>query len=756
MALQHRLVFTGLVLALAALLFVGCLGGAPEQQGNTTLAATQNTGAQVGASTGTTENGASGQGGLTTTKPGLVFTDPEMKEFYEAALQPEPKATTTDKLDEAFLKKEISLEEYALYSLQVFFEPSEVPSEYAGEQPVVEDLTDELMLAYENWDSFSQETKDKMRDWVFGRDEAGVTEIDIEKAVLNSASKISFSGRKAFFAPGWNLYSLQAIPGKVRIKVWMPADCSQAELVHVADQMRVIKQAMNDAWDKYKAFYGFEPSDEVILFVDKLPAGVRGSAARSPISSDPVDRCRLTVDVNNTGEDKQTKSTSVHELFHCFQYYLPFRNFTNTDERWLREATAKWSEHFVYPDYNKEHSFLGQFFETRNWKWVDVKSHKYYADYPFFLFLQQARGEDSIAKVLKDAKSMGVKGALKSINEYEDAHAEYSVWNWNKDPILRYKDSPSFPDNGIVGGALIVGKLDQVAQYDMVFQMQPGAASYQVLEVSGDDIKKIKFSFPDKDNKQQQRRALIKIGDVWTEEYWSPLEEKTFCLDRPSEKVDKLVVVYSNSDLDALKKMSYKIDTTGECPFEISGATKITLNVNAGEVKQISGTLTSSDVLEYYEDEYGGSYKIKSRSVSCTFSEHSVMDFGEYGITTMTRTGGGSTSETYSDLAEAPSRIRFDYEDNEIDFFVKPDTQNPEWAAYNVHMRTVIPGLSSSEAQDAEKGVCNVFFSDDTFLELDSDKYFDGSRLKGVETLTSEGGSTNTRLEFDYVLTQPP
>ncbi|MFH0835987.1 MAG: hypothetical protein V1834_02380, partial [Candidatus Micrarchaeota archaeon] len=298
-------------------------------------------------------------------------------------------------------------------------------------------------------------------------------------------------------------------------------------------------------------------------------------------------------------------------------------------------------------------------------------------------------------------------------------------------------------------------KLDQTTEYTMRFSMKQGAASYHVLGIDNPDIRKIKFTFPDKDNKAQQRRALIKIGDIWTEEYWSPLEEKVFCMDRPSEKVKEIVVVYSNSDLDAAKTMDYKIDTTGECPFEISGTTRITMNANAGVVKSITGTLTSHDVLEYYEDEYGGDYKIKSRSMTCTYTESSVLDFGEYGITHMTRTGGGSTTETYSDLADAPSRIRFDYEDNEIRFVTRPDAQNPDWVSYSVNSVTEFPGLSSSAMQDTEKNDCLIFFTDDTFIELDMDKYFDGSRLKGTETATSEEGTVTTKLEFDYILTQP-
>ncbi|MFH0836044.1 MAG: hypothetical protein V1834_02665, partial [Candidatus Micrarchaeota archaeon] len=135
---KRGLLVIGSALLLFALL-AGCLGGGgPSEETGATPSTAPITGGGVDT------------GGLTTTKTGLTFTDPEMQEIYEAALQPDPLPATTDKISDAFEKNAITQEQYILYTLQVYYEPGEVPAEYAGEKPETDDLTDEVMLAIEN------------------------------------------------------------------------------------------------------------------------------------------------------------------------------------------------------------------------------------------------------------------------------------------------------------------------------------------------------------------------------------------------------------------------------------------------------------------------------------------------------------------------------------------------------------------------------------------------------------------------------
>ncbi|MFH0922422.1 MAG: hypothetical protein V1811_00005, partial [Candidatus Micrarchaeota archaeon] len=68
------LVLFGLVF-LVTILISGCLGGGPEPQSSATPSAIQ------------TAGGPSDAGGLTKTKTGLTFSDPEMRAIYEAALK---------------------------------------------------------------------------------------------------------------------------------------------------------------------------------------------------------------------------------------------------------------------------------------------------------------------------------------------------------------------------------------------------------------------------------------------------------------------------------------------------------------------------------------------------------------------------------------------------------------------------------------------------------------------------------------------
>jgi len=109
-----------------------------------------------------------------------------------------------------------------------------------------------------------------------------------------------------------------------------------------------------------------------------------------------------------------------------------------------------WSEHYVHPDFNFEQERLPYFFKTRD-KLLIQRDYKAYADYPYFLFLQEYGSTDDILQVLKDSKVLEVRDAMKKIPSYENKFAEYSVWNWNRDPVKAYQDTPNFPNLVIKG-----------------------------------------------------------------------------------------------------------------------------------------------------------------------------------------------------------------------------------------------------------------------------------------------------------------
>jgi len=663
----------------------------------------------------------------------------------QETVKPELPKNSLDKLNDAYSKGKINKPDYIFYSMEALYEPNNLPEEYRGIAITNYDATDEIMLAIENWDSLSQTQKEKIEKWIALPDITGAEEMRLKEYGTHT-TPLLFSGEDP------EILTVEAIPGKAKVIGALPSGATAADKLKLQQYMNYVAKGIQDSWTKFKDMLALEPDKEVYVYVKQVPAGMLGTAAIYSTAFDPVKRCRLQIDPAQTITETKTKSVTAHELFHCYQYYIPLTNWGNTDEKWIREATAVWSENVIYPEYNREWDFLNTFFKSRSDQLVIANGDKHYSDYMFFLFLQQTGNEWSVIQPLLASKT-GVKTALKNIENYDSKFSDFVAWNWNKDPMQKYTDVPNFPSKEIS----IEGRQDFTVvlqeESDISYSVGGGSAVYHVYKVpEGSGVKKIQFNFKSHGNDQKQRRAFVKIGDHWEDQSWTYLMNKKFCLTKPEEKISEIILILSDSNLDSdnIAFTSYELDTTGECPFEISGTTKITYTFNAqseGGGSTMSGTYISHDVLQY--DEEDEAYKLKSRTASCTYSEKTNAKDEIFAITSV-RSGSGTTTEEYSDIANAPLKIRFDENDDNIDFVAYPDYDNPNWVSYASTVTTVVGGTSTTQ-QINEKDGCTVMSAMDYLTELDN-SYLQNNHLKGTKTLTT--AAANSVVEFDYVLSK--
>jgi len=141
-----------LIILVSMLLLLGCSGGTP-QNGGTGNPPSANPNAQQNAGA---PSAPSGSHALNTKTPsGLTVADPEMKQIYQAALAVPPPATALDNIETAYSSQKISKEDYIVLSLQAIYDPSSVPSQYAGADLGKYEPTAEAMQAIDGWDSLS-------------------------------------------------------------------------------------------------------------------------------------------------------------------------------------------------------------------------------------------------------------------------------------------------------------------------------------------------------------------------------------------------------------------------------------------------------------------------------------------------------------------------------------------------------------------------------------------------------------------------
>ena len=676
-------------------------------------------------------------------------SDPELRKIYDNSLLPEPPKTTLENVKSAFYSGKLSKADYVVLLFQSIYEPESIPAEYKGEPLDGYDISRDWMLAIETWGALSEEQKVKILPWISLPDgsvpKVASDYVPKDLPQTNVVSLAAAGSRSAAELAGpviYIEYALSAIPGKVSVRERILQNHTQAERDALDARLKILKQGAIDAYPKFKSLFGFEPTEEVYVYVEDIKPGVLGKAGMFDTSGDLVIRCRVIIDMNQTKSEEKTKDTLAHELFHCFQYYIPLRNFTDPDESWLTEATAVWSENYVYPAANFEHERLPLFFNTRHQPLVQNGSLKEYADYPFFLFLEQYVEADTVIKVLKDAKTKKAKAAVMELPNYDNSFAEYTVWNWNRDPVKAYQDTPNFPSIDISGEALAFYSLKRDEKGTYFHPIEPGAAKYAILGVNpAQEIKKINITFPNPDDKKHQKPLLVRINGIWHDEDMGGVPERTFCLDRPAEKVDAIVVVLGNSDLNNGFDSAFDVNTNGECPRQIGGSTKISSNFQV-QGKSITATYTQQDTLQY--DAEDDEYVLKSRTMSCSYSDTTNIDDPVMPMHGQ-MIGSGSYTEEYPDPSEAPLKMRLKPEQNRVDFRIDPDKKNGSWVHYSGSINNV---------PFQEDGDCSSFAPLPGYVELEMDKYLSGERLHGQETLSNGGITSN--MEFDYVIPETP
>jgi len=146
-------------------------------------------------------------------------------------------------------------------------------------------------------------------------------------------------------------------------------------------------------------------------------------------------------------EVRLLKSTAVHELFHCFQVGMGLAEGDIPDDKlWLLDATAVWSENFIYSDYNCEHQHLPSFFNNLDNQLI--AGFKRYGGYMFFYFLDTyLQDKSSVPNALKKAKTTSVNYILPElVADFNAAYYLFAGYNYNEVPMKFYKDTPPFPD----------------------------------------------------------------------------------------------------------------------------------------------------------------------------------------------------------------------------------------------------------------------------------------------------------------------
>ncbi|MBN2127174.1 MAG: hypothetical protein JW703_02145 [Candidatus Diapherotrites archaeon] len=553
---------------------------------------------------------------------GKKFTSDFRTQVEELNKQEEIKLTSFDLIEKEFNEGKITKDEYFIQSAFAAFEPEKIDSKYAGEQLTV--APDGFLWTLTNeFENLSPESQKELEKFI-------LTPSNPKSFWYSSELKVNAMKEKndviSFTGIMQNKHPVTGLEYQIEFPAGMDA------------KKTITENAFNKAFSKYSFEIALtEPKDWVHVFIMDLPQ-YDGLAYKA--TDDGAERCILII--KKGLDERMMKTTVAHELFHCFQFYVPLK-YTG-DEVWLMEATAVWAEEFVYATENTEHTYDAEFFEKLNKRMFDSEGLREYGSYLWFFYLYQNEGKtpDFMRDLLLHASMEGTKTAIKELDAFNSKFHEYALWNFNQKPEFKFyqdkDDKPTQTPNG-----------DSVNEFEYIFNEKKDSKNISI-EKGGmkyfdygiiDSIKRIEFDFTELNPIPNAETGIQMIYEINGQKFYLDVSDRDkieFCRTRENEKIDAVVFIVSNSDLDSKLEGKMKIDSTGECAPTWAGYVKINWNYPSSydwswmtgdpttETRTRTGNYFSRETLIFDKEE--NEFLLKSRDASLRESDISLITYG--------------------------------------------------------------------------------------------------------------------------------
>ncbi len=376
------------------------------------------------------------------------------------------------------------------------------------------------------------------------------------------------------------------------------------------------------------------------------------------------------VALGTAGADKYVLT---HELMHLMTQRFNVQATCKLPEYgWMSEATSQWAIDFVYKDSQEERG-------TGNWipkcfldhpaqSLEDRDDCHEYGAYLLFFYLARTFMPQAIRTAWENtATNDSLHAVDKALpGSFKDAWPEFALYNWNRDAVHHYKDWDSL-NTGAAPGWVPPAMADLGGMQDGVLAIQPImdnglahlSAGYYQFEFPDDNVRTVIFNngftfdlkrdedpglgtrfvaheWNDPDRDRARVQALVKINGQWQDpEDWTDMGQRFFCRDKLDERIQALVLVFSNSQFEDTGKV---LRPPGEAPtlflsnmgcYEWQGAADFT-STDDGVTEKIHSNVTWS-VKPPFQGTYFQPVGTADWSISgtdsggCTYSGHDTL-----------------------------------------------------------------------------------------------------------------------------------
>ena len=358
-------------------------------------------------------------------------------------------------------------------------------------------------------------------------------------------------------------------------------------------------------------------------------------------SSHPFFRGEVAQRPTDPNVQRAAKAVLAHEITHVIQFAMT-RAAACNDYEWLDEATATWAMDYVDPTLDRMEDgwtkitavrqrtggYLLRYLGADHRRTLEVPGadegpHQHgYAEYLFFQFAARRFGSDVIKRVFDaqvgQASVEAVQSALAPQGGFKAVWPEFAqtLWNGRAEQVLDYWSTTDRYDYGLAdiyqplaGDNFAAGlprlktrKVDQQGRPRATFELLEHAlafpGTYYEIDPRSLYVEHLKFDdasvrsvmlvnpiaiLPNHDNMKLQ--AVKKIGGVWQAvEDWTEDSTRSFCLDKRSERLEELILIVSNSE----------VNRGGEQPFRIPQTFPMRLSTSNVGCWQWTGTSTTT------------------------------------------------------------------------------------------------------------------------------------------------------------------
>ncbi len=302
------------------------------------------------------------------------------------------------------------------------------------------------------------------------------------------------------------------------------------------------------------------------------------------------------------GSQPAVKSALAHELMHVLQYAMS-REESVTELKWFDEGTAQWAMDLVVPTIptgefgapgledgfqklvasispqRRSGSFLVSYLHSGHRKSLEANSedNAAYSTYLYFQYLARTRGNAAVADVFTAIRNGAFAiDAVTGSSGFSGIWASFaaSLWNdtvngvstfWNTEDGYEYSlddvynraaGDMSAPEGLRTVLLTLAGKSTNAYPMlaDSAKSIPPRSVAYQAFKLDDTGIKSVSIAnaFAGKSS-DVATQAYVKIAGTWSSlQDWSASTSKSFCLDKAEERLEELVLVFSNAATDRI------------------------------------------------------------------------------------------------------------------------------------------------------------------------------------------------------------